>query len=61
MRAQVILGPGARESHLQLLRSVGLSVDPRPEFRSQDDSDLLTVLGSDGTIHRFLPELVRCN
>lgn len=59
MIAQAILGPGARDSDLRLLRSSALIIHASEEFTCTDDVDLFIVLGGDGTIHRFLPELVR--
>jgi|SRR5579884_51845 len=60
MRAQAILGPGAGESDLRRLCSAGLSVDSSREFRCEPDVDLVIVAGGDGTVHRFLPELMLC-
>ncbi len=61
MRAQAILGPGAADSDvLRRLRSAGLSVDSSRDFRCEPDIDLVIMAGGDGTIHRFLPELMLC-
>lgn len=60
MAAQAILGPRARESDLQRLRSAGLSIDSSREFHCGPRVDLVIVLGGDGTVHRFLPELILC-
>lgn len=61
MLAHAILGPGARDSDLRRLRSTALIVHIHAsgQFMCADDVDLFIVLGGDGTIHRFLPELVR--
>ncbi|HEU5234527.1 MAG TPA: diacylglycerol kinase family protein [Terriglobales bacterium] len=59
MIAHAILGPGARDSDLRLLRSTGLTIHASRAFTSIDDVSLFIVLGGDGTIHRFLPELAR--
>jgi len=60
MIAHAILGPGARDSDLRLLRSTaGLTIHASRDFTSIDDVSLFVILGGDGTMHRFLPELVR--
>jgi len=58
MIAHAILGPGARDNHLRLLGSSALIIHASDEVTYTDDVDLFIVLGGDGTIHRFLPELV---
>lgn len=60
MIAQAILGPGDHGRNLQLRRSADLRIVAANELRCKADTDLIIVLGGDGTIHRFLPELVRC-
>lgn len=59
MLAHAILGPGARDSDLRRLRSTGLIIHASEQFACAGDVDLFIILGGDGTIHRFLPELVR--
>ena len=59
MLAHAILGPGARDSDLRRLRSTGLIIHGSEQFACAGDVDLFIILGGDGTIHRFLPELVR--
>jgi diacylglycerol kinase (ATP) len=58
MRAHAILGPGARQSHIELLHSAGVVVKASRQLSGVPDADLLIILGGDGTIHRFLPELI---
>ena len=59
MLAHAILGPGARDKDLRLLRGTGLIIDASEGFTCTSNAQLLVILGGDGTIHRFLPELVR--
>lgn len=59
MIAHAILGPGARDKELRLLRSTGLIIHASEQLAGIDDVDLFIILGGDGTIHLFLPELVR--
>lgn len=59
MIAHAILGPGARDDHLRLLRSTPLIITSSQQLAASGDEALSIVLGGDGTIHRFLPELVR--
>src|SRR6185437_545367 len=58
MMAHAILGPGARDRDLRLLRSTGLVINSSKEFNCEHDVDLVIVVGGDGTIHRFLPQLI---
>jgi diacylglycerol kinase (ATP) len=60
MHAQAILGPGARQSHLGRLRSSGLSIHTAQQFACEANTELMIVVGGDGTLHRFLPELILC-
>ena len=59
MLAQAILGPGARQTDLELLRLVDPRITASTHFPSVSGQDLLVVLGGDGTLHRFLPDLIR--
>jgi len=59
MRALAILGPAAQDKDLDLLSSTGLEVEHWDMTDSQSRADLAVVLGGDGTIHRFLPQLLR--
>ena len=59
MRTLAILGPGAQDSDLELLKSAGLEVEHWDISDPQSAADLVAVLGGDGTIHRFLPQLLR--
>jgi len=59
MIAQAIVGPGGRAEHLRLLRSTSLIITSSEQLPGSGGEDLFIVLGGDGTIHRFLPELVR--
>jgi len=59
MRALAILGPGAQDSDLERLRDTGLKVEHWDTSDSQSAADLVAVMGGDGTIHRFLPQLLR--
>ena len=59
MLAQAILGPGAHGKHLQLLRSAGLAIASSGHGIPGGSRDLVIILGGDGTIHRFLPDLIR--
>lgn len=59
MIAHAILGPGARDEHLRLLRSTRLVIHSSGQLPDPADVALFIVLGGDGTMHRFLPELVR--
>ena len=59
MQALAILGPGRHKTNLDLLVSAGLQF-PLSEGSTRDnDAELIVVLGGDGTIHRFLPQLIR--
>jgi len=58
MQALAILGPGRHHDDLNRLRSAGLQF-PIAETSAQDTAELIVVLGGDGTIHRFLPQLIR--
>jgi len=61
MQAVAILGPGRHQRNLDLLHSAGLEF-PMSEGSAQDHGvELIVVLGGDGTIHRFLPQLIRAN
>ena len=59
MRALAILGPAAQDKDLDLLKSIGLAVEHWDISDSQSVADLAIVLGGDGTIHRFLPQLLK--
>jgi diacylglycerol kinase (ATP) len=59
MIAHAILGAGAHEKDLRLLRSPALIVHASRQFACADNAELLIIFGGDGTIHHFLPELVR--
>lgn len=59
MRALAILGPGAHRKNLALLRDAGLDIDLSSPTDAQKSADLIFILGGDGTIHRFLPQLLR--
>ncbi|HWY70168.1 MAG TPA: diacylglycerol kinase family protein [Terriglobales bacterium] len=59
MRALAILGPAAQDSDLDLLKSAGLQVEHWDITDSRSLADLAVVFGGDGTIHRFLPQLLR--
>src|SRR4051794_32851733 len=58
MKALAILGPGRHARHLEQLRAAGLEF-PVSEVDAQGGAELIAVLGGDGTIHRFLPQLLR--
>jgi len=58
MRVHAISRPG-NEPSLDLLRSMGFDITSSPDFVAGTNSDLLVILGGDGTIHRFLPDLLR--
>ena len=57
-RVHAISRPG-HEPSLDLLRSIGFDITSSPDFVAGTNSDLLVILGGDGTIHRFLPDLIR--
>jgi diacylglycerol kinase (ATP) len=57
MRALTLLGPGTHHKSLAALRSIGLSLDSRDQ-NGANSADLIVVLGGDGTIHRYLPQLI---
>jgi diacylglycerol kinase (ATP) len=59
MLAHAILGPGAHEKRLQLLQSAGLAITSSSHFIAESRPDLWTIIGGDGTIHRFLPDLIQ--
>ena len=59
MRTLAILGPGAQERDLEVLKSSGLRIEHWDITDSPSAADLAVVLGGDGTIHRFLPQLLR--
>ena len=59
MRALAILGPGAQDKDLDLLRDAGLQVEHWDISDSRSVADVVAVFGGDGTIHRFLPQLLR--
>lgn len=59
MRASVILGPGAQEKDLTVLRSTGFAIESWIDSDSQSFTDFIVILGGDGTIHRFLPQILR--
>jgi len=59
MRALAILGPAAQDKDLDLLKSAGLQVEHWDITDSRSTADLAVVFGGDGTIHRFLPQLLR--
>src|SRR5438067_8699392 len=58
MDALAILGPGTHDRELELLRSAGLKIIISNDLHAQT-ADLAVVLGGDGTIHRFLPQLLQ--
>jgi diacylglycerol kinase (ATP) len=58
MRALAILGPAAQDKDLDLLKATGLQVEHWDITDSRSAADLAVVLGGDGTIHRFLPQLL---
>src|SRR5947208_2655141 len=58
MDAFAILGPGSHDRELELLRSAGLKIIISNDLHAQT-ADLAVVLGGDGTIHRFLPQLLQ--
>jgi diacylglycerol kinase (ATP) len=58
MRALTLLGPGTHQKSLSALRSVGLTLDSWDQ-NGANSADLIIVLGGDGTIHRYLPQLVK--
>ena len=59
MRALAILGPAAQDKDLDLLKTAGLQVEHWDITDSRSAADLAVVFGGDGTIHRFLPQLLR--
>jgi len=59
MRALAILGPGAQDKDLDVLKSAGMQVEHWDISDSRSAADLAVVFGGDGTIHRFLPQLLR--
>lgn len=59
MRALAILGPAAQDKDLDLLKNAGLQVEHWDITDSRSTADLAVVFGGDGTIHRFLPQLLR--
>jgi len=59
MRALAILGPAAQDRDLDLLKTAGLQVEHWDITDSRSTADLAVVFGGDGTIHRFLPQLLR--
>jgi|SRR5215469_10931925 len=59
MRALAILGPAAQDRDLDLLKTAGLQVEHWDISDSRSAADLAVVFGGDGTIHRFLPQLLR--
>lgn len=59
MRALAILGPGTHDKNLLLLNRAGLDVELWSNDSAESRGDLAVVLGGDGTIHRFLPQLLR--
>src|SRR5690349_20887274 len=59
MRALAILVPAAQDKDLDLLKATGLQVEHWDITDSRSAADLAVVLVGDGTIHRFLPQLLR--
>jgi len=59
MRALAILGPAAQDKDLDLLKTAGLQAEHWDITDSRSSADLAVVFGGDGTIHRFLPQLLR--
>lgn len=59
MRALAILGPAAQDKDTDLLKGAGLDVEDWDISDSPALADLAIVLGGDGTIHRFLPQLLK--
>ena len=57
MRALTVLGPGTHQKSLVALRSVGLTLHSWDQ-NGANSADLIVVLGGDGTIHRYLPQLI---
>lgn len=57
MRAHAILGLRPADHHLRSLQSTGLEVTSSRQLPAHT-VDLLVVLGGDGTIHRFLSDLI---
>lgn len=58
MRALAILGPAAQDKDTDLLKGAGLDVEDW-DISDSALADLAIVLGGDGTIHRFLPQLLK--
>src|SRR5947209_542117 len=58
MQAVILLGPGTHQKSLAALRSVGLTLDSWDQ-NGANSADLIVVLGGDGTIHRYLLQLIR--
>jgi len=59
MRALAILGPAAEDKDLDLLKGAGFEAEHWDITDSRSTADLAVVFGGDGTIHRFLPQLLR--
>src|SRR2546430_16459829 len=59
MRALAILGPGAQDKDLDVLKSAGMQVEHWDISDSRSAADLAGVFGGDRTIHRLLPQLLR--
>ena len=59
MQALAILGPGRHQNDLGLLRSAGLEFPISESSALNSSAKLIVVLGGDGTIHRFLTQLIR--
>jgi diacylglycerol kinase (ATP) len=59
MQAITILGPGRHQANLAMLRESGLEFPVSESAIRGHRAELIVVLGGDGTIHRFLPQLIR--
>lgn len=58
MRVHAISRPG-NERYLPLLRSLGCQITSSGSLADSANSDLCVIVGGDGTLHRFLPDLIR--
>ena len=58
MKALAILGPGAHDRSVSALRAAGYDLEICRESGA-GLADLTVILGGDGTIHRFLPQIMR--
>ncbi|HWC16860.1 MAG TPA: diacylglycerol kinase family protein [Terriglobales bacterium] len=52
------MGPNSGARYLPWLSSAGLTVTCSTDFAVDRRANLLVVLGGDGTLHRFLPDLI---